>query len=679
MRTISAAQEELLTAPGRTTYLKVEVDSTGAGQLQDMGDLQGRNWIKGAKWGEQYENAVATAEVRLHREVYQLSLATLVAGSRFNATAKMLQIGRQLRISTAVSALGEVPAALDYVIEFDGYIDEIDWGGAESVVVLRCRDKGGLLSDRWVEEQKTYGTAAGRDMELVIQDILDAWPPSPAVTLSTPSSPAFKVVAYTQEQMSVMDAIQRLAQLAGWDVRYRWTGALFQLVLRQPTRTSPISARTFDADDYEDLTRVGIALSELRNVVQVVYASTERGTAQAGAGGSITLATTAVAVDSFYNGLRVRITAGTGSGQETGISGYTGATRVATVSPAWTTAPDATSVYEIVLSQASTTETGTAQAGGASTITLATSTSPTDDFYNDKFVVTITGGTGNGQRRAITDYVGSTKVATVGSAWTTNPDATSTYRVEVGDDASITKYGRRWMQLAQDFTGSQIDTPTEARDLAWAAVQDLAEPTVEHEVAGMPYFWPVQLDDYYTFNSNDVHYDAALLLGVVGYEHVLEEGTATTRLMLRGKPSIGVGRWMRAAAMPGLASTADRSGPATPSMIVGTAVGDGADGIVQVDFLLPRERDWSHSELHVSQSNPFTADGTTLKARGRGSFLQAVMGNGTWQARVIHVDREGNKSTASSQVQVVVPAASGGQAVDDENAVLAIRAFLGVG
>lgn len=72
--------------------------------------------------------------------------------------------------------------------------------------------------------------------------------------------------------------------------------------------------------------------------------------------------------------------------------------------------------------------TGVAQAGAASSITLASGESAVDDFFND-MAVAITGGTGVGQVRKITDYVGSTKVATVGTAWETNPDSTSVYMV----------------------------------------------------------------------------------------------------------------------------------------------------------------------------------------------------------------------------------------------------------
>jgi hypothetical protein len=69
---------------------------------------------------------------------------------------------------------------------------------------------------------------------------------------------------------------------------------------------------------------------------------------------------------------------------------------------------------------------GAAQAGAETTITLATTASAEDDYYNDQCVVRITSGEGRGQERLITDYVGSTKVATV-ATWTITPNSTSRY------------------------------------------------------------------------------------------------------------------------------------------------------------------------------------------------------------------------------------------------------------
>lgn len=84
-------------------------------------------------------------------------------------------------------------------------------------------------------------------------------------------------------------------------------------------------------------------------------------------------------------------------------------------------------IIPVVPSDIATVVTGTAGAGANTTITL-TGQSATNDVYNNMYVY-ITEGTGSGQVRKITDYVGATKVATVENAWTTNPDNTSVYIV----------------------------------------------------------------------------------------------------------------------------------------------------------------------------------------------------------------------------------------------------------
>lgn len=87
-----------------------------------------------------------------------------------------------------------------------------------------------------------------------------------------------------------------------------------------------------------------------------------------------------------------------------------------------------TNVYGVSPCTAGRVHSGAAQAGGASTITLAAGASAVDDAYKN-MTVRITGGTGVGQERKVASYVGATKVATLTLAWTTVPDATSTYDV----------------------------------------------------------------------------------------------------------------------------------------------------------------------------------------------------------------------------------------------------------
>jgi cysteine-rich repeat protein len=95
-------------------------------------------------------------------------------------------------------------------------------------------------------------------------------------------------------------------------------------------------------------------------------------------------------------------------------------------------------VYEAGIN--TTTDTGaqplSAGISGATTTTadlngpVWAAPSGTDDAYNGR-MLTITGGTGKGQSRKISDYDGATHRATVESAWTTVPDGSSSAVVQI--------------------------------------------------------------------------------------------------------------------------------------------------------------------------------------------------------------------------------------------------------
>jgi hypothetical protein len=82
---------------------------------------------------------------------------------------------------------------------------------------------------------------------------------------------------------------------------------------------------------------------------QTITAAPVTGTPTAGGSNTLTLAVGASAVDDFYLGLPLTITAGTGVGRVFLVTGYVGSTRVATLAPFTGTAAtlDATSAYSI--------------------------------------------------------------------------------------------------------------------------------------------------------------------------------------------------------------------------------------------------------------------------------------------------------------------------------------------
>ncbi len=213
-------------------------------------------------------------------------------------------------------------------------------------------------------------------------------------------------------------------------------------------------------------------ISTLGSLDQTVVA--RRGVAQAGGAASITLDAGASAVSLDYSGMTINIINGTGSNQSRQISSYDGTTKVATLATGWAVVPDNTSVFDIVRVSASATladifgtdvspyagiggsiaeylsailaeaalayssalganttlvtESGVAQAGAASSITLAAAESATNNLFKG-MIIFIQNGTGAKQARIITAYDGTTKVATVNRPWATNPAVGSGYRI----------------------------------------------------------------------------------------------------------------------------------------------------------------------------------------------------------------------------------------------------------
>ena len=105
---------------------------------------------------------------------------------------------------------------------------------------------------------------------------------------------------------------------------------------------------------------------------------------------------------------------------------------------------------------------GTAQAGTATTITLAAGADGGDGIYNRNLII-IVGGTGAGQTRTIADYNNTTKVCIIDRNWRINPDATSEYQILADDtslvvDQGIAQAGTATTITLRDYASSINDT-----------------------------------------------------------------------------------------------------------------------------------------------------------------------------------------------------------------------------
>jgi hypothetical protein len=105
-------------------------------------------------------------------------------------------------------------------------------------------------------------------------------------------------------------------------------------------------------------------------------------------------------------------------------------------------------------------ENGTLQSATSSTAVLRSATSIADDLINNA-QLEITGGTGAGQQRVITDWVSSTDTATVSPNWTTTPDNTSTYIVRAMAPAP-TAAGSLPSVNVGEWLGTTVATPSVA-------------------------------------------------------------------------------------------------------------------------------------------------------------------------------------------------------------------------
>lgn len=97
-------------------------------------------------------------------------------------------------------------------------------------------------------------------------------------------------------------------------------------------------------------------------------------------------------------------------------------------------------VFTSVAAETDIFDSGVAQAGATNSITLASTASNEDGFYERTRVIT-TGGTGAGQEGIIISYNGTTKLAIVHIEWVVVPDDTTVYVVNPGSVHTATQNG----------------------------------------------------------------------------------------------------------------------------------------------------------------------------------------------------------------------------------------------
>lgn len=271
---------------------------------RDLVCIDGIDFVDSVKVADSTDDATKTARVTLIRERELLSLAPLVTSTKPNLAsvedpasffAPLLLPSGPIDIRAARMPLGLRAREGDFTSIFRGAIDEVDPGG--EAIVLHCRDEGGRFIDTFIEEEIPYSDpfepyAVQGEMQHLLDDndndtgnnsvtglVTRTGSYSP-ITLYVPEDPGWAVLGWRQRKEPVLSALRTLAAQIGWDCRFRWiadplAGPTWRLTLFDPDRLRHYADGVVLADDIIDVSRLSQSILGMRNVVRVIYASSE--------------------------------------------------------------------------------------------------------------------------------------------------------------------------------------------------------------------------------------------------------------------------------------------------------------------------------------------------------------------------------------------------------------------
>lgn len=286
-RTYTELERALLASAHFGVHVKVELTDQ-QGDWVDVTALSGRDYLVGARWSRTIDTPVMSGTLTLSRSVRGLSIVPTIVGSAINFNdadefEAFIHGGQRVRISTAITAAGELPLGGDWREVFLGKVDDPEWGGTANTMVLAISDIGSYLVSKQITEARPYSTDDGVPVQTIMQQILDdnesaALGP---VVLYTPVDPGWNIRRYEQQAgVSVLDALRALASQIGWDVRFMYDAAgVFRLTFWSPDREKVDPDSTFGPDEYFELPTVGENTTDIRNHIVVRFIDHDTGEA----------------------------------------------------------------------------------------------------------------------------------------------------------------------------------------------------------------------------------------------------------------------------------------------------------------------------------------------------------------------------------------------------------------
>lgn len=563
MRTISAAEDALLTATGgRQTHHRVKVKDSG-GTFRDLSTYPGQNLCLEATWKEDVDSPGMQADITLKREVENISLAPLKAASPLNLAfaypgsyAKLIDIAREVQIEVAVVPDGIAPVSGDWKLAFHGYIDEID-PGAGAHLTLRCSDLQAKLRDTWIERERAYAFAQGAN--------------------------ATKGCFYWRPTTTQAVGDRMLPTETNKNGHFYRATSITTGITGSTEPTWPTGAGATVTDGGVTWTESGATSETTGTAIETVMQQ--------------------ILDDNLGAGVVTLVVVG---------------------SPSFTLLPwkqDRKNVWDALSALVDLLgwDLRYKWDSGSSSFKLTLYTPNRSNTTADRTWT-------KSQRYPVTALKTQIQwirnVCQVVYSDYADRDATGQPKRKTyvsSDSGSITAYGRRFCEVGENATLG-INTSAQAQALADAMVSDLANPVAEHE-CDVPFFRFCELSDLYQWTADGLHYDSDQKLAVTGYTHRVTDTVARTTLQTRGKPSAGLRRWHGMIDSDQHAFDLDNGSQATisASNVVGGTQLTVYTGDQHKKSLPP------HVEWHVSPTSSFTPSSATLV--GQGAATQIALPN----------------------------------------------------
>lgn len=312
------------------TDVRFDLETQTPNVLADLTNENGVDWLDTADVTLEVDQPCNTARVTLLREVGDLTLSILRTDSKFNLTDPLnpasysprILEGRRCEVWGARVPLGIRAAGDDWVSVLKGNVDDVDEGGAETVS-LAIRDEGGVLVDTFIEETVTYGdvppVAVEGEMQFILNDndndvgnnsvvgLVARTGSYAPITLYTPTSPGWAVTLWKQRREGVLPSLRTLAAQIAWECRYRFDPNpdvnAWRLTFFDPDRLREDVDMVLLPDDVLEVPRFNRSILGVRNVVRVIYPSSETTTPVIPAGLAAQIAAQGFIVRSGWNSI----------------------------------------------------------------------------------------------------------------------------------------------------------------------------------------------------------------------------------------------------------------------------------------------------------------------------------------------------------------------------------------